>query len=286
MINDMDVVCPNSRKVASANDMNSSKRRKTENVSCSSCHNPSEEEKGCTWKGKVLEVEDHMKECNASSGCDFKQSRSNLRKNIYDDDVENVMMQMERDIELQFRIREAKIKEKYERQLNLMRIDMEKERSHRRLLNLCRSWIKNRPKSMLNFVVYLIFNESKTGRKTNKIVSSLLCGIPGPKRTAWEGCMFPLKLSYNNAESLVGDIPEELSKCIGVKTVETCNSIQKTLLAFQNSLQSDVQNKDEILQLYVKDALTEKAVEHKLVGKDEIIFAIDIILISDKMSVM
>lgn len=114
------------------------------------------------------------------------------------EEFQRAILQMERKLEIQFRLREANIKKQYQRKLKEMRSTMEKERVHDKLLNLCRNWIHFKPVLMHDFVVYLVFETKNKKEKTrSKILSCLLCGIPGPEKTPWEGCLVPLKIKYN-----------------------------------------------------------------------------------------
>ncbi|KAL9187714.1 hypothetical protein ACHAXT_006092 [Thalassiosira profunda] len=62
---------------------------------------------------------------------------------------------------------------------------------HRHLMEFCRSWMRRKPEALHDFAVY----RPKTCRAT-----SLLVGIPGPKRTVWEGGLFPLHVQWNDLD--------------------------------------------------------------------------------------
>jgi ubiquitin-protein ligase len=70
---------------------------------------------------------------------------------------------------------------------------LEKERDglqetpHVQLSFFCRKWMERKPDALFDFVVY---------RKKSGLTTRLLCGIPGPKRTHWEGGLFPVLMTW------------------------------------------------------------------------------------------
>jgi ubiquitin-protein ligase len=64
---------------------------------------------------------------------------------------------------------------------------------HAQLSSFCRKWIERKPDALFDFVVY---------RKQIGLTTQLLCGVPGPKRTAWEGGLFPLLMTWGSDPDL------------------------------------------------------------------------------------
>ncbi|KAL7488533.1 hypothetical protein ACHAW6_014119 [Cyclotella cf. meneghiniana] len=63
---------------------------------------------------------------------------------------------------------------------------------HQQLIDFCRSWVKDKPDALFDFVIYRpklnLFPE----------INKLMCGIPGPKRTDWEGGVYPVILEWSD----------------------------------------------------------------------------------------
>jgi len=64
-----------------------------------------------------------------------------------------------------------------------------KKTIHLYLLDFCRQWMKRKPDPLFHFKVY---------RPSNPPYTRLLCGIPGPKRTPWEGGWFPVHMAWHD----------------------------------------------------------------------------------------
>ena len=70
---------------------------------------------------------------------------------------------------------------------------------HRRLMDFCRSWMRQKPDALYDFVVYRPkIDQSMSSSNTN--INRLLCGIPGPKRTGWDGGLFPVLVEWSGAD--------------------------------------------------------------------------------------
>lgn len=61
---------------------------------------------------------------------------------------------------------------------------------NRHIIEFCSSWMKVKPDALFDFVVYR--------PKSNEQINKIMCGIPGPKRTDWEGGLYPVLLEWNN----------------------------------------------------------------------------------------
>ena len=64
---------------------------------------------------------------------------------------------------------------------------------HFHLIGFCRQWALFRPTALREFVIY---RPKSTAR-----ISSLLCGVPGPRRTPWEGGLFPVHITWTRLYS-------------------------------------------------------------------------------------
>lgn len=69
---------------------------------------------------------------------------------------------------------------------------------HRYLIDFCRSWMRRKPDALYDFVIYR--PKICQLRSSNQTINTLLCGIPGPKRTGWEGGLFPVLLEWNDVD--------------------------------------------------------------------------------------
>lgn len=62
------------------------------------------------------------------------------------------------------------------------------------IIDFCRSWIKSKPDALHDFIVYR--PKVQRDRRINKI----MCGLPGPKRTDWEGGLYPVLLEWSDVD--------------------------------------------------------------------------------------
>ena len=64
------------------------------------------------------------------------------------------------------------------------------------VMKFCRDWMVRKPDPLFDFVVYreaMQYDDTKSYRNSlNNDVTKLLVGIPGPKRTVWEGGLYPV----------------------------------------------------------------------------------------------
>lgn len=68
---------------------------------------------------------------------------------------------------------------------------------HRHLMDFCSSWMRRKPEALHDFVVYRPKmttgrTESSSNGNDGGCIDKLLCGIPGPGRTCWEGGLYPV----------------------------------------------------------------------------------------------
>ena len=60
------------------------------------------------------------------------------------------------------------------------------------IVGFCCSWVRCKPDALYNFVVY------RPKVVQNCQMNRIMCGIPGPKRTDWEGGLYPVLLEWND----------------------------------------------------------------------------------------
>jgi ubiquitin-protein ligase len=257
----------------------------------------------CSWQGKLSDLNEHIKEHENESGyhhCNFATAATRKRKS----DFERTMQEEDK-----------KINMKYEKQINAVRQKMRKEKAHLKLLFICRDWIRNRPSAMSDFVIYLVFEENKDKKIKEKRISGLLCGIPGPEGTLWEGGLFPLVLRWENfnyfsAKFSRGCSSSNICTC-GSLPVYNLNrgwrSLEEILISFQNSLARSVANnvgknnldydsikhvdhsyicEERISRLakeYKPEMLAGKAIEENMIGSNETVLKTDLGRLSAKV---
>ena len=192
------------------NDDGSNKKRKRDNdTNC------------CNWKGPLKDLkrhEDH--ECGYKTitcsivGCEHTCLRKDMESHLsggaslithmalMQKDHDEKMKQMEQTIryecDTKMKRMEQKIKSECDTKIAKMQSDCEEKikRLERqtfvksRYIHDCRNWIENKPDALSDFSVYSM------GVKHHEY--GLLCYIPGPKGSAWEGARIPMSLTYNN----------------------------------------------------------------------------------------
>jgi len=280
------------RKIASTDEKNQTKRCKLHNITY-------------VTQGSIFSQEEsNLNEIST------ELERSNNKIETDNVDFNDALSRMERTLELQFKARETNMKKRYERKLHELKMTLELERSHTKLLSLCRNWIKFRPDFMSDFVVYLVLKESNSERNgRTRYVSSILCGIPGLNKTPWEGCLLPLVLRYEKGQHLSATIPEELSKLMKnpygkslsaqITIPSLCNTLSKILFSFQQVLNifcNDDHNVnpskvtlEEIknsAKEYTHEVLVRKAAKCGMIKPKEKVLKHDVIAITELISGM
>lgn len=77
---------------------------------------------------------------------------------------------------------------------------------HQYIVDFCSHWIRRKPHALFDFVVYrpgnnLVSRQEEGGNSNNEFyqgMNKLLCGISGPKRTEWEGGLYPVLLEWTD----------------------------------------------------------------------------------------
>ena len=160
---------------------------------------------GCNWIGKVSEWTAHtQRECPLHTvtcsvvGCSYSCPRKDMQQHQID--YMNVHCNLIVDSKLL--LLESKLtrqRSEYEVQLHQLETKSKMDLIHYHLTNICRQWCQHRPKALQDFllcrprIVYYPYTTEPHAR-----MNKLLCGIPGPKNTAWEGGILPLLLTWSD----------------------------------------------------------------------------------------
>eukprot|EP01083_Nonionella_stella_P210322 761535_1 len=86
---------------------------------------------------------------------------------------------------------------------------MKLQRDHFKFVNDCRGWIEFKPDALFDFKIHQIRKKELGIERGESYITGLLCGIPGPTGTDWEGSLIPLTIRYNHlAPRLVNSPPQ------------------------------------------------------------------------------
>ena len=209
MIGNMDVCCPSSITSSTTNVNNhdnninsqddnfeqeeireSSSKRARIDTSTNSASCSTEMMVKCSWRGKLRDLNTHIKndcewalvQCKVK-GCNHKCLRKDMGSHLSGEDGITYHMNLvtQQCTEQILRI-EKKLEEKLEEKVKQVREESLRSILHTKLLHDCRSWLEHKPKALHGVRIYKIYNKDREG-----LIEGLLCEIPGPKRTAWEG---------------------------------------------------------------------------------------------------
>jgi ubiquitin-protein ligase len=87
----------------------------------------------------------------------------------------------------EFDTKNLALKAEHDSQVQTLKSESKNELVHAQLSSFCRKWMERKPDALFDFVIY---------RKKTGLTTQLLCGVPGPKRTAWEGGLFPVLMTW------------------------------------------------------------------------------------------
>jgi len=96
---------------------------------------------------------------------------------------------------------EIRFEEKFKKQAKQHEKEMEKlknESVYEYVSSFCRRWMQRKPDPLFDFVVYRDSHLDDTREENQHIMQRLLVGIPGPKRTVWEGGLYPVMMIWEN----------------------------------------------------------------------------------------
>jgi ubiquitin-conjugating enzyme E2 I len=155
---------------------------------------------GCTWTGKLADWSAHSKsECPLGIvrctviGCDFRCARKDLGQHTIDNTMKHLQLMVSAETEKlrsEFDIKIRSLKAEHDSRVQTPTAEANIEFVHHvQLSSFCRKWMERKPDALFDFVVY---------RKKTGLTTQLLCGVPGPKRTAWEGGLFPVLVTWKS----------------------------------------------------------------------------------------
>ena len=160
---------------------------------------------GCNWIGKVCDWELHaQRDCPlyivtcSVIGCSYTCPRKDLQQHQIDYMTQHCNSIVDSKL-LQLENKFLRQRTEYELQLQQVEIKSRLDLVHYHLTNICRSWCEHRPKALDGFllcrprIVYYPYNTEPHAR-----MNKLLCGIPGPTNTPWEGGILPLLLTWQD----------------------------------------------------------------------------------------
>ena len=169
----------------------------------------------CAWKGLLKDLHEHEKVCGYKKitcpveGCAHQCRRNDLdghlsgmgmivHMNLMKQSIVNGCEEKMKVMESEALHRERLIKSNCNEQIKKVEARCnEKVKALKwsliqtRYINDCRSWVEYKPDALFDVSIWQI----KTGPCPRKIVG-LLCEIPGPLGSAWEGARIPMMLRY------------------------------------------------------------------------------------------
>ena len=169
---------------------------------------------GCSWVGKVYEWPGHISKdwpletilCDVQ-GCDFQCHRNSIMSHMVSKIVEHTNLLVDvrtKELEKAFDEKLAKVtevvkdqQEKLDNQQKKL-VDQQEQIIHLYLSNFCRQWLAHeKPDALFDFVVY---RPHRHHLSSDRPITELLFGIPGPKRTPWEGGIFPVTMNWTRID--------------------------------------------------------------------------------------
>jgi ubiquitin-protein ligase len=151
----------------------------------------------CTWTGKLADWSAHSKsECPLGIvrctviGCDFRCARKDLGQHTIDNTIKHLQLMVSAETEnlrSEFDMKILALKAEQNSLVQTLKAESKEELVHAQLSSFCRKWMERKPDALFDFVAY---------RKKTGLTTQLLCGVPGPKRTAWEGGLFPVLMTW------------------------------------------------------------------------------------------
>mmetsp|Transcript_42791 Transcript_42791/g.103502 ORF Transcript_42791/g.103502 Transcript_42791/m.103502 type:complete len:440 (+) Transcript_42791:164-1483(+) len=147
----------------------------------------------CSWVGVLADWKaHHNKDCPCTiikcdiPGCGFTCMRKHMLSHMSSEIAKHtdlIVAQKLSGLEEKFEAKVDGLRERFRAELDYK----EKAAANHYLSNFCRQWQASKPDALFDFEVY----QSKDLSMTR-----LLVGIPGPKRTPWEGGLFPVTMEW------------------------------------------------------------------------------------------
>jgi ubiquitin-protein ligase len=151
-----------------------------------------------TWTGRLLDWPAHSKsECTLETvnctvaGCDFRCARKDLCQHTIDNTMQHMQLMVSvetKKLRSEFDTKILALQAEHDSQVQTLKAESKNELVHAQLSSFCRKWMERKPDALFDFVVY---------RKKVGLTTQLLCGVPGPKRTMWEGGLFPVLMTWD-----------------------------------------------------------------------------------------
>mmetsp|Transcript_29640 Transcript_29640/g.45314 ORF Transcript_29640/g.45314 Transcript_29640/m.45314 type:complete len:471 (+) Transcript_29640:115-1527(+) len=175
---------------------------------------------GCDWKGQVKDLQKHLGECDWQTitcnveGCGFECKRKDMETHLTSGiGIQMHMDLMKKEIEADYAKKLETIEENlvsdYVEKIQKTEYLMKLQRDHFKFLYDCRSWIDFKPDALFDFKIHQIRKKELGIERGESYITGLLCGIPGPTGTDWEGSLIPLTIRYNHlAPRLVNSPPQ------------------------------------------------------------------------------
>ena len=151
----------------------------------------------CTWTGPLKDMGEHEKVCEYKTikcsfdGCEHECKRKDMNSHLSGTGMPMHMNLMRQSIEGKYATCEKKIKDVEER-CNKKITALQMEMLNGKYVNDRRSWVEYKPDALFDFKVYP-FRKSGYDNK----IAGLLCEIPGPLDSVWEGAKIPMILTYS-----------------------------------------------------------------------------------------
>jgi len=180
-----------------SNDDGSNKKRKRDDTNC------------CNWKGPLKDLKRHEdNECGYKTvtcsivGCEHTCLRKDMENHLsggaglithmtlMQKDYDKKMKQMEqkiKSVEQKCDTKIAKMQSECEEQIK----NSEDQTQQLRYIHQCRNWIENKPDALSDSSVFTV-----KAHKWRSKIGGLLCYIPGPTGSTWEGARIPMSLVY------------------------------------------------------------------------------------------
>jgi ubiquitin-protein ligase len=157
----------------------------------------------CTWTGKLVDWPAHSKSrcaletvsCTVA-GCDFRCARKDLGQHAIDNTMKHLQLMVSAETEKlrsEFDTKILALQAEHDSHVQTLKAEPQIGFVHAQLSSFCRKWMERKPDALNDFVVY---------RKKTGLTTQLLCGVPGPNRTAWEGGLFPLLMTWDSDPDL------------------------------------------------------------------------------------
>jgi ubiquitin-conjugating enzyme E2 I len=133
---------------------------------------------GCTWTGLRLDLEKHM-------SCDIVR-HVNLLTGAKSKVLEARVEALELEATLAY-ARVNALEDKLSKKEKELQASTRENTTKLYVDNFCRKWIEHKPDALKDFVVYRDQNSE-----------NLLCFVPGPDNTSWEGGLFPVLFLFHS----------------------------------------------------------------------------------------